>query len=179
MRITYILYTFIMSIAYIYIDNNIYGYADSFNSKNKNIEKLKCPPNNEIKLDNYYFNSENIEEKELYKKKLLYNKLNNFGCALKDYEKYLQNIEKKEKILNEDLLNITEEIDLLFHKYKQKMLKININNNFKNNNFKNNNNTYICSCWVMFQIFCFISGIQKIFEFIFMPPFNHEKININ
>ena len=68
MRITYILYTFIMSIAYIYIDNNIYGYADSFNSKNKNIEKLKCPPNNEIKLDNNYFNSENIEEKELYKK---------------------------------------------------------------------------------------------------------------
>ena len=59
------------------------------------------------------------------------------------------------------------------------MLKININNNFKNNNFKNYNNTYICPCWVMFQIFCFISGIQKIFEFIFMPPFNHEKININ
>ena len=171
MRITNIFYTFIMSITYIYIDNNIYGYADSFNLKNKNIEKLKCPPNNEIKLYNNYFNSENIEEKELYKKQLLYNKLNNFGCALKDYEKYLQIIEKKEKILDADLLKITEEIDLLFHKYKQKILKININNNFKNNN-----DIYIYSCWIMFQIFCFICGIQKIFEFIFMPPFN-KKIN--
>ena len=178
MKITNIFYTFIMSIAYIYIDNNIYVYADSFNSKNKNIEKLKCPPNNEIKLYNSfflysYFNSENIEEKELYKKKLLYNKLNNFGCTLKDYEKYLQIIEKKEKILNEDLLNLTQEIDLLFYKYKQKILKININNNL------NNNSIFICLCWIIFQIFCFICGIQKIFEFIFMPPFNNEKINID
>ena len=39
MRITYILYTFIMSIAYIYIDNNIYGYADSFNSKKQKYRK--------------------------------------------------------------------------------------------------------------------------------------------
>ena len=174
MRITNIFYTFIICFAYIYIDSNIYGYADSFNSKNKNIETLKCPPNNEIKLYNNYFYSENIEEKELYKKELLYNKLNYFGCALKDYEKYLQKIEKKEIILNEDLLIITQKIDLLFHKYKQKILKININNNLKNNN-NNNNNTYIYSCWIMFQIFCFICGVQKILEFIFMPPFNNKK----
>ena len=164
-----------MSFTYLYIDNNIYSYANSFELDNKNIETLKCS-NDEINLYTNYLYSKNIEEKELNKKEILYHKLNNFGCALKDYETYLQNIEKKEKILEEDLSKIIKYIDSLFEKYKKIITHINIKNNFKNNlknNFKNNETGFcICTTWVIFQIFCFICGIQKIFEFIFMPPFN-------
>ena len=119
MNLTSIFYVFIMSLVYMYIDKNVYIYANSYNIENTSTKILKCQKNNNIKEYHNYFNYENIQEKELHKKQTLYDKLNNFGCVLKEYEKYLQRIEKKEKILNKDLIILTEEIDSLFHKYKK------------------------------------------------------------
>ena len=137
-------------------------YSDDNNDNVDNIDNI----DNIEKVDKVN-NIDNLENINLYRKEKLYLKLNRFGCALKEYENYLQKVEKKNHNIDKKLSEINIDINLLFLKYRAIISDLKIK---KNANKYIEKNITICLLWFIFYGFCIICGIQKIFEFIFMPP---------